>query len=156
MNFNSILTISILSALLSTSTKNIEKSFLQNNPRMLYPLFSSSTHLNISFPAPITFSDQLSPQQAYFLFKKIFSTYTTFEFYSESNLPIIPEEDNFIFKARWSFMNKKNDNQYVFYIYFYLKNETREKTRASPLPSRVKKTNRDGIWKITEIRAEKL
>lgn len=113
---------------------------------MLYPLFSDSTHVNISFPEPITFSDQLSHQQAYFFFKKIFSTYTTFEFYSESDLPLFHNEENFIFKARWSFINKKNNNQHVFHIYFYLMNES--------LGRKIEPSKE--IWKITEIRAERL
>ena len=70
-------------------------------------------------------------------------------------MPLIHEENNFIFKARWSFINKKNNNQYVFHIYFYLKNEFINKNRASPNLSGKKKGNSKEIWKITEIRAER-
>lgn len=112
---------------------------------MLYRHFSSRSFINIALPEPISFSDQLSNQQAYFLFKKIFSSYLTFEFYSESQLSSIPEQRNFIFKARWSFRNKKNKNQYVFHIFFYLTIENTQKNEDSK--------NR---WKIIEIKAEKI
>jgi len=155
VNLGSILIFAILSSFLSTTTKSIEKSFLQNNPKMLYPLFSATSHLSISFPEPISFSDQLSNQQAYFLFQKIFSTYTTFEFYSESRLPLHLEKEIFIFKARWSFRNKKNNNQYVLYIFFYLMNESLQKSRDAPNYPRKKPESIKEIWKISEIRAER-
>jgi len=145
----------ILSLSLSITAKNIENSFLQNNSKKLYSLFSSSSHLNISFPEPISFSDQLSNQQAYFLFQKVFSTYSTFEFYSESNLPSYPEKESFIFRARWSFRNKKDNNLYVLHIFFYILNERLLKSRASPQSSKTNPENINQIWKITEIRAER-
>jgi len=130
-----------LCLLLSTSAQNIEKAFLQNNPKILYPQFSSKSHINISLPEPISFSDQLSNQQAYFLFKKIFNSFSTFEFYSEKQ-SLSSEEEAFILKARWSFKNKKNNNQYVFHIFFYLLKEHDQK--------------HGNLWKITEIKAEKI
>lgn len=148
--------LTILSPLLSTTTQDIEKSFLQNNPKMLYKLFSSKSSINISLPEPISFSDQLSNQQAYFLFRKIFSSYLTFEFYSESELPLLPEKEHFIFKARWSFRNKKNNNQYVFHIFFYLTNEKIQETRASSQFPLEKNKNFRNDWKIIEIKAEKI
>jgi hypothetical protein len=143
-----------LSSVLPPTTEAIEVSFLQNNPRMLYKIFSSQSSITISLPEPISFSDQLSHQQAYFLFRKIFSSYLTFEFYSESELPLTVEETYYIFKARWSFKNKKNNNQYVFHIFIYLIKE--------PDPSGLKllsNRSRDrihGDWKIIEIKAEKI
>ena len=143
-----------LSSALPPTTEAIEMSFLQNNPRMLYEIFSSQSSITISLPEPISFSDQLSHQQAYFLFRKIFSSYLTFEFYSESELPSSVEESYYIFKARWSFKNKKNNNQYVFHIFIYLIKE--------PGPSGLKllsNRSRDHLhddWKIIEIKAEKI
>lgn len=154
VNLASLLILTLLSSLLSTTTKNIENSFLENSPKKIFVLFSSASHLNISLPQPISFSDQLSNQQAYFLFQKIFFTYATFEFYSESSLPLYPEKDSYIFKARWSFRNKKNNNQYVFHIFFYLVNEIYQKSRASPDSPWKKHQSVREIWKITEIRAE--
>jgi len=126
----------------SPITENIEKSFLQNNPRFLFPLFSTAQPVNISLPEPISFSDQLSCEQAYFLFQKIFRTYTTFEFFPEPSVQQTPDKGRFIFKARWSFLNK-NKTQTVFQIFFYIRS----------LPQTDKLEN---PWKITEIKAEKL
>jgi hypothetical protein len=111
---------------------------------MLHSLFPPQSHINISLPEPISFSDQVSNQQAYFLFQKIFSSYTTFEFYSE-NQPTSIEEKSAIIKTRWSFRDKKNRNQYVFNIFFYL----------IKLPSKAKGKTGEA-WKITEIRAAKI
>lgn len=131
-----------LTFLISSTTQNIEKSFLQNNPDLVYSLLSSQKPIYISLPPPISFSDQLSNQQAYFLFKNIFSTYTTFEFYSQRKISF-PGEQKYILKTRWSFKNKKNKNQYVFTVYFYLlQNPTPDKSKLS--------------WKISEIRAIKI
>jgi len=151
----SFLISAILSFSLSITTKNIENSFLQNNSKKLYSLFSSTSHLNISLPEPISFSDQLSNQQAYFLLQKVFSTYSTFEFYSESNIPLYPEKESYIFRARWSFRNKKDNNLYVLHIFFNLLNERLQKSRASPESSKINPENINQIWKITEIRAER-
>jgi hypothetical protein len=108
---------------------------------MLHSLFAPRSYINISLPEPISFSDQVSDQQAYFLFQKIFATYMTFEFYSE-NQPASIERKSAIIKARWSFRDKKNRNQYVFNIFFYLIKWPSTGNGQS-----------DEVWKITEIRA---
>ena len=136
-----ILLVSLFPILLPSTTLNIERAFLQNDARMLHSLFPPQSHINISLPEPISFSDQVSNQQAYFLFQKIFSAYTTFEFYSE-NQPTSIEGNSAIIKTRWSFRDKKNRNQYVFNVFFYL----------IKLPLKVKGQTRD-TWKIFEIRA---
>lgn len=136
--------LAILSFLLSSTSQDIEKAFLQNNPKMLYKLFASESYVNVSLPEPIYYSDQLSNQQAYFLFKKIFSAYSTFEFYSDRQ-SLSSQNQSYILKARWSFRNKRNNNQYVFNIFFYLKNrQGKEKDII------------ENAWKITEIKAEKI
>jgi len=140
-----ILILLILSTTVSPSTEDIEMSFLQNNARMLYRLFSSTGSITISLPEPISYSDQLSHQQAYFLWKNIFSDYLTFEFYSEEEFPLTSEEKNLILKARWSFKNKKTNNQYVFHVFFYLMKDSDQKKK---LPK--------STWQITEIKAEKI
>jgi hypothetical protein len=152
----SLCLLSVFLSLLSTSTKNIEKAFLQNNPGQLFSLLSEKSYIHISLPEPISFSDQLSSQQAYFFFRKTFRTFKTFEFYSENNSIRFPEKGVTIFKARWSFINKKNNNQYVFQIYFYLRsNQDRGKTISASGASR-ESSKIFNIWKITEIKAEKL
>ena len=136
--------LAILSFLLSSTSQNIEKAFLQNNPKMLYKLFASESYVNVSLPEPIYYSDQLSNQQAYFLFQKIFSTYSTFEFYSDRQ-SLSSQNQSYILKARWSFRNKRNNNQYVFNIFFYLINRQEQK-----------KDIIENAWEITEIKAEKI
>lgn len=143
--FITILT--IVFALLTTPTapvsNKIQRAFLQNNPGMIYSLFPSGYHVNFSFPEPISFSDQLTDQQAYFLFQKIFSDYLTFEFYSLSEEGIL-QNGNYIYKTRWSFKDKDNNNQYVFHLFFLLKG-SKEMIRNKPEK-----------WKIIEIKAERI
>jgi hypothetical protein len=141
-----------LSSALPPPTEDIEMSFLQNNPKRLYQNFSSQSVITISLPEPISFSDQLSHQQSYFLFRKIFSSYLTFEFYPESEPPSTVEEPYYIFKARWSFRNKKNNNQYVFRIFLYL---IKESVHRTPLAERSQNHPHEN-WKIIEIKAEKI
>lgn len=144
MAFLNAILLTVLVSTLPATIQDIEKAFLQNNPKLLFALFSSRSSINISLPEPISFSDQLSSQQAYFLFQRTFSSYTTFEFYLESELPSSPEIRNFIFKARWSFKDKKTDRQHVFHIFFFLKDEGSNKSEKF-------KSN----WKIIEIKAER-
>lgn len=151
-NLNVVL-LTILVSLLPTTTQDIEKAFLQNNPKILYSLFSAKSSINISLPEPISFSDQLSNQQAYFLFRKIFSAFTTFEFYSEKELPSDLENQNFIFKARWSFRDNKNNDQYVIHVFFYL---IKEKNSDPSFRQSLKNENSKITWKITEIKAGKI
>lgn len=136
--------VAALSFTLTPATQNIEKAFLQNNPELLYNLLSPDHPLNVSLPEPIYFSDFLSNQQAFFFFKTIFSSYSTFEFYSERQ-ELTPENDHYIFKARWSFQDKKNNDQYLFYIFFYLVKDPLTKDKMSQT-----------AWRITEIKAKKI
>jgi hypothetical protein len=152
VNLNVVL-LTVLVSSLPATTQDIEKAFLQNNPKILYSLFSAKSSINISLPEPISFSDQLSNQQAYFLFRRIFSSFTTFEFYSEKELPSELENQYFIHKARWSFRDNKNNNQYVIHIFFYL---IKENISASPLKPSLQNENSKNTWKIIEIKAEKI
>ena len=139
-----VVALTVLTFTQSTATQNIERAFLQNNSKLLYGLLSVHNPINISLPEPIYFSDQLSNQQAYFVFQNIFSSYATFEFYAERK-PSSSDKKNHIYQARWSFRDKKNNDQYLFYIFFYLIEETSGKN----------KTSKTG-WKITEIKAKKI
>jgi len=129
---------------ISPFTNNIEKSFLQNNEKMLFSLFPENGYINISFPDPISFSDQISSQQAYYFFKNIFSSFSTFEFYSE--LPFkAANENSFILKTRWSFRNRKNRHQYVFQVFFYI-------TKLEGPSNEPGKHQ----WQITELKAAEI
>jgi hypothetical protein len=138
-----IVVLSFFSISLSTATQNIEKSFLQENPQILLSLFPEHSHINVSIPDPISFSDYISSQQAFFLLRKIFSSYATFEFYSDRQ-PYVKLKKTFIVKASWSFRDRRNDTQYVYHIFFYL---TFEKNKNGTFPP--------ASWKIKEIRAVK-
>ncbi len=132
--------LSLLAAGPGPTTRDIERAFLQNNPQLLYANLSGRRRINVSLPDPIFFSDQLSSQQTHFLFKDIFRSYTTFEFYSEQNA--VGTENGFpIYRARWSFRDRKNGDQFLFYVFFFLEQE--------PLPG-------GRAWKIIEIKAKKI
>ncbi len=131
-------------SLISQTARTIEKAFFQDDPQLLHSLFSTQGHIHISLPEPISFSDQMSPEQAYFFFRHIYATYSTFEFYGDSELPILAKGASFIFKARWSFKNKRTNNQYVLQAFFRLIREPPR--RGGPLIP----------WRITEIKAETL
>lgn len=130
-----------LSLLFSTNSRSIEQAFLQNNPKMLYSLLSTQSNINISLPPPLSFSDQLSNQQTYFLFKQIFNSYATSGFFSNLQ-PSSTSDDSFIINARWSFKdnNGKMDKFLVFFYFIYESMETKNGIRKE--------------WKIYEIRAE--
>ena len=136
--------LALFSFTFSATTQNIERAFLQNNSKLLYELLSAQNPINVSLPEPISFSDQLTNQQAYFVFKNIFSAYSTFEFYSERQTQSSANSRH-IYQARWSFRDKKNNDQYLFYIFFYLIEDTSEGT-----------SSRNTRWKITEIKAKKI
>ncbi len=133
--------LTILSLIFTSAVQDIEQSFLQNNPKILYSLFSSQNSISISFPQPISFSDQVSNQQAYFLFRRLLRFYSTFEFFSDP-LPSWTSNTSFIVKARWSFKDRKN-NKYVYIVFFHFLIEPKETRRGTIYQ-----------WKLTEIKAE--
>jgi hypothetical protein len=135
------LLLSLFLSLPSSVTADIEKAFLQNDARWLLARLPAGRPVSVALPDPISFSDQISREQTFFLFKKIFRTYSTFEFFPETNLFLSPSGDRAVFKARWSFLDK-NEKQFVFETYFYVR------SRAD---------GRNGlVWEITEIKADRL
>jgi len=130
--------VATLTLLFSATAQNIEQAFLQNSPKKLYSLLTTQSNINISLPQPISFSDQLSNQQAYFLFRQILSSYTTSGFFSDQQ-PSSTSDNSFIIKASWSFKDKKN-TMYKFLVFFYFINETKNGIKKE--------------WKISEIRAK--
>ena len=137
-----IAVLSALSLSLTVTTQNIERAFLQNNSKLLSSYFPEHSYINIALPEPVSFSDYVSDHQALFLFKKIFSSYSTFQFFPDRETIFVPRR-TVIFKARWSFRDRKTENQYVYFIYFYLTLNRDEKNRS---PSH--------RWNIKEIRVE--
>ncbi len=123
----------------SSAVRTIERAFLQNNAQILIPLLPEEGRINFSFPEPISFSDQLSKHQTYLYLEKIFTNYITLEFYTERDASL-ESEDRYLFKARWSFQDKKN-NQHPVNIFFQL-----VMFQGA--------SQKERVWKIMEIRAE--
>lgn len=139
-----------LSALLSLPvpvTKPIEKAFLQNSPEILREVLTASSNIPVSFPEPLSLADQLSPDQAFLVFRQVFSIFKTTEFFVDPGLSTLPGRPGGILRARWSFRNLKTGDQYPFRVFFCLSPE--DSPGAAGTPSA-------GSLRIVEIRAEKL
>ena len=117
-SFNAFL-ISSLLALVPSVILDIGGACTSNSARALTRLLSPAAGLHVSLPDPISFSDRLSQEQAYFLFERIFAVHRTFEFVPERELTLVPGNPGFIFKARWSFRDTRNDNPYLYDLPFH-------------------------------------
>jgi hypothetical protein len=129
-------------------TRDIARACVGNSAGVLSGLFSPTAGLHVSLPEPISFSDRLSHEQAYFLFERIFAVHRTFEFVPERELTLVPGKLGFIFKARWSFRDTRNDNPYLFRIFFHVMPRPGAPAAGGTSP-------RAG-WEIVEIKAERL
>lgn len=147
VNFH-LFALSVLLALPFPIAARVEKAFLQNSPHILRELMTSEGTIPISLPEPLSLADQMSPDQAYLVFGRIFSVFKTTEFYADSKLSALPGLPGGILKARWSFRNERTGDQYPFRIYFFVVPERVPKSAGAPGPGIV--------LKIVEIRAEKL
>jgi len=147
VNFH-LLALSVLLVLPFPITARIEKAFLQNSPQILRELITSQGALPVSLPEPLSLADQLSPDQAYLVFKRIFSVFKTTEFYADPRLSALPGLPGGILKARWSFRNERTGNQFPFRLYIFIVPE--------PLPRPAKGLGPGIALKIVEIRAERL
>ena len=136
-----------LMTLLTPTVGGIGKAFLDNDAAGLSAYFSRAA-LNVSLPDPISFSDEVSADQAYFLFERIFFKFESFEFGPEARLTSLPGRPGCILKARWSFRNIKDDSPSLFLMFFYLVSEP----RAAGPP----RAPNAGTWRIVEIKAERL
>lgn len=127
----------------------VETAFLQNSPAVLRELLTAGAALPVSLPEPLSLADQLSPDQAYLVFARIFSTFKTTEFTTDPHLSAPPGTAGGILKARWSFRNERTGKQYPFRIYFFFAPEEQPRPwRSGGAPVTA--------FKIVEIRAEKL
>jgi hypothetical protein len=133
--------LSLALSLFNAFTKEIQNAFLGNDPKVLRSLFADGSFIPISLPSPIGFSDQVSEEQAYFLFRRIFAAYPTSAFYPESDILRSLDRGAFIYKARWEFLI--SDRSLAFQILFYVR-------------SRPPGPGRKGFWKIAEIRATQI
>jgi hypothetical protein len=147
VNFH-LFALSVLLALPFPITARVEKAFLQNSPQILRELLTSAGTIPVSLPEPLSFADQLSPDQAYLVFGRIFSVFKTTEFTTDPQLSALPGLPGGILKARWSFRNERTGDQYPFRIYFFVVPERLPPSGGAP--------GRGIAFKIVEIRAEKL
>jgi hypothetical protein len=135
--------LSLFLTVYSTVPRTIEQAFLENDARRLASLFSSESPLLISLPAPLSFSDLVTREQAALVFERIFRGNPTLEFYPEPGRPPSFDRGGFILKVRWSFSRRSTGDQKPLQVFIRLKPETR--------PGRKKP-----LWAIVEIRAEQV
>ena len=147
VNFH-LFALSVLLALPFPIAARVESAFLQNSPQILRELLTSEGTLPVSLPEPLSLADQMSPDQAYLVFGRIFSVFKTTEFTTDPRLSALPGLPGGILKARWSFRNERTGDQYPFRIYFFVVPERLSPSAGAPGP-RI-------ALKIVEIRAEKL
>ena len=120
----------------------IPNAFLVNDARALRAFFAPQSYIQISLPAPFYFSDQVSAEQAYLLFGRIFAAAKTSGFYPEGDILPTVSRGSFIYKARWEFLTTSRAPG-AFRILFYV--------RGRPAYGSGK-----GVWRITEIRADRV
>lgn len=147
VNFH-VFALSFLLTLPSPVARPVESAFLQNSPDILRGLLASGGTIPVFLPDPLSFADQVSPDQAFLLFKRIFAVFKTTEFTTDPRLSRFPGSPGGILRARWSFRNERTGNHYPFRIFFLLAPE--ETLSSSAAPGSVVRL------KIVEIRAEKL
>ncbi len=141
------LALAVLLALPVPAAKAIERAFLQNNAELLGLSFPREGTILVSLPDPISFSDQVSSEQAVLLFKRLFSIYRTTEFFIDPEISYVPGKPGRIIKSRrWSFRNILTGLTYPVRIYFYVSPGPPERGGGEPVSH----------WRILEIRAEKL
>jgi hypothetical protein len=126
----------------------IEAAFLQNSPAALREILVDDGTIPVSLPEPLSLADQLSPDQAFLVFRHIFSIVRTTEFTTDPRLSALPGVPGGILKARWSFRNERTGNQYAFRIYFFI-------VPAAALPGTPAR-GPSAAFRIVEIRAERL
>lgn len=126
----------------------IETAFLQNSPAVLRELLATDGTIPVSLPEPLSLADQLSPDQAFLVFGRIFAVFKTTEFTTDPRLSSLPGQPGAILKARWSFRNERTGNQYPFRVYFFLVPAPGSPGAEARSPA--------ASFRIVEIRAERL
>lgn len=111
---------------------------------------AAGTRLSIYLPEPLSYSDQVSDEQAFFLFQRVFRRYATLEFFPEPGFFQAEPGRSLIITARWSFIDRANNDRFVLRLFFLLEAGT-----GPGSPGRAR--GRSAFpWRIAEIKAEKL
>jgi hypothetical protein len=126
----------------------IETAFLENSPAVLRDLLAAEGTIPVSLPEPLSLADQLSPDQAFLVFREFFSIFKTTEFTANPQVFSLPGSPGGILKARWSFRNRRTGRQYPFRLYFFIAPVRLPRAPDAPGPLMA--------FKIVEIRAERL
>jgi hypothetical protein len=146
-----ILNVFVLSALLALPvpvTKPIERAFLENSPGGLAEVLTARGDIPVSLPEPLSIADQLSPDQVYLVFRRVFSVYRTTEFFVTPGLTTLPGRPGGILRARWSFRDQKTGRISPLRVFFFLSPEP-----LSTVPGRGAARS---ALRIVEIRGERL
>jgi len=143
-----LFSLTLLLALPLPIASRVDTAFLQNSPAILRELLTTQGTIPVSLPEPLSLADELSPDQAFLVFGRIFSVFKTTEFTTDPQLSALPGLSGGILKARWSFRNERTGNQYPFRVYFFVVPER--------LPSSAGGRGHGMAFKIVEIRAERL
>lgn len=126
----------------------VETAFLQNSPAVLRELLTAEGTIPVSLPDPLSLADQLSPDQTFLVFGRIFSIFKTTEFTTDPRMSSLAGASGGILKARWSFRNERTGDQYPLRVYFFIVPTRLERSPGSRGPTLA--------FRIVEIRAEKL
>ncbi len=73
MTIVNVLSLGFLLSLPAPMTNPLEKAFLQNSAEVLAQTLTAEGSIPVSLAEPFTMADQLSPDQAYLVFRRIFS-----------------------------------------------------------------------------------
>ena len=126
----------------------IETAFLQDSPAVLRELLTTEGSIPVALPEPLSVADQLSPEQAFLVFRRIFSIFKTTEFTIDPQMSSLAGRTGGILKARWSFRNERTGYQYPCHVYFFVVPVRLERPPGVRGPLMA--------FKIVEIRAERL
>jgi hypothetical protein len=143
-----LLSLTLLLSLPLPIASRIETAFLENSPALLRELLTTEGAIPVSLPEPLSLADQLSTDQAFLVFRRIFSVFKTTEFNTDPQLSSLAGAAGGILKARWSFRNERTGNQYPLRLYFFVVPESEPPPPGAKGPAMA--------FKIVEIRAEKL
>ncbi|HDJ23126.1 MAG TPA: hypothetical protein ENF17_04455 [Candidatus Aminicenantes bacterium] len=125
---------------------NLERAFLLNQASLLKNVLPANRYLNISFPAPLSISNNFSSEQSFLIFNYLFSRFKTLEFYSIHLYYPLAQKGTAILRARWSFQDRQTNKRYALDVYFFLKT-------SSMFPALPENTVIDQLpWKIQEIK----